>query len=245
MNKKSLLYPTTKLWIILLMIITIALVPGYKYQYLVLPVVLLIALVCGKFRTVFTNFMKSAFILVLFIFIIQGIFYPGETDLFTIGFITINQEGVALSLVLTSKIVAICSIMILFFATTSIKDLVYALEQLRMPKKLTYVILATLQFIPQMSAKVKTITEAQASRGVEVEGNMLVRLKMLIPLFTPLVLSSLEETEERVLTLEARAFSAKVKKTNVYEIKKHAIDYIITLIVIITIIWFLIGNGGM
>ncbi len=245
MKKNNLLYPTTKLWIILLMIITIALIPGYKFQYSVLPAVLVIALFCGKLKMVFTSFMKSAFVLVLFVFIIQGMFYPGETELFKLGFITFNQEGVDLSLVLTSKIVAICSIMILFFATTTIKDLVYALEQLRMPKKLTYVILATLQFIPQMSERSKTIIQAQASRGVEVEGNILVRMKTLIPLFTPLVLSSLEETEERVLTLEARAFSANGKKTNVYILKKNGIDDVITIGVIIAIIVFLMTNGGL
>ncbi len=243
-NKKS-LYPTTKFWMLLFMFITIALVPGYKYQYAILPLVLLLALFSGVIKQVTLNFLRSTFILCIVIFLMQGIFYPGETILFSVGFIDINQEGIMMSLSLTSKIVAISSLIILFFATTKIKDIVYSLEKMGLSPKATYVILSTLQIIPALSAKSETIMEAQSSRGMETEGNILVRLKTLLPVFTPLVLSSLEATEERVLTLEARAFSSTAKRTHIYTVEKRAIDYILAAVAIIAIILFFVLRGGL
>ncbi len=243
-NQKS-LYPTTKLWMLLFMFITIALIPGYKYQYVILPVVLILALCCRVIKQVTINFLRSTFILCIVIFLMQGIFYPGETVLFSIGFIDVYQEGIMMSLALTSKIVAISSLIILFFATTKVKDIVFSFEKMGLNPKATYVILSTLQIIPALSAKSETIMEAQSSRGLETEGNIIVRLKTLLPVFTPLVLSSLEATEERVLTLEARAFSSTAKRTQIYNIEKRVIDYVLAALAIIAIIAFLVLRGGL
>lgn len=245
METKKSLYPTTKFWMLLLMFITIATVPGYIYQYAILPLVLLLAIFNRVFKQVTINFLRSTFILCIVIFLMQGIFYPGETVVFSLGFISVYQEGISVSLALTSKIVAISSLVILFFATTKIKDIVFSLEKMGLSPKATYVVLSTLQIIPALAAKSETIMEAQSSRGMETEGNVFVRLKTLLPVFTPLVLSSLEATEERVLTLEARAFSSTATRTHIYTIEKRAIDIILSLLSVAAIIGFFIFKGGL
>ena len=56
---------------------------------------------------------------------------------------------------------------------------------------------------------------------------MFVRMKAFVPMIGPLVLSSIQQIEERVLTLESRAFSSGAKKTSIYELKKQKADYLI------------------
>lgn len=245
MEMRKSLYPTTKFWMLLFMFVTIALVPGYKYQYAILPLVLVLALMNGVIKQVTINFLRTTFILCVVIFLMQGIFYPGETIFLSLGPVEIYQEGIMVSLALTSKIIAISSLIILLFATTKVKDIVFSLEKMGLSPKATYVVLSTLQIIPALSAKSVTIMEAQSSRGMETEGNILVRLKTLLPVFTPLVLSSLEATEERVLTLEARAFSSTAKRTQIYTISKRPIDYILVVISIVAIISFFTLRGGL
>src|SRR5699024_8184813 len=116
--------------------------------------------------------------------------------------------GLMNSLTMTSKIVAISSSIIWFFQVTSVKHIIYALEKSGVSSKVTFVIASTIQLIPQMLQLSKTITDAQKARGIETEGSMMNRIKAFIPMIGPLVLSSIQQTAERVLALESRASSA-------------------------------------
>ena len=58
-----------------------------------------------------------------------------------------------------------------------------------------------------------TITDAQRSRGMETEGNLLVRIKAFLPLISPVVMSALTATRERAIALEVRGFGVKGTKT--------------------------------
>ena len=105
--------------------------------------------------------------------------------------------------------------LIWFFSVTQEKDFVLALEKSGMSAKASYVVLSTLQMVPVLK---KTIMNAQKARGVETEGNLLVRAKVFVPTIIPLVLSSIAGTEERALTLEARGFSSGINPTHLYDI---------------------------
>lgn len=226
------LYPATKFAVLLLLAILSIFTPGYLFQYLMFPLILLVSLFAGTGKKFLGTFLKSIFIVILFIFVIQVCIVGNEDAQPIWGFIHFSRTGLNESLGITSKIVAISSLVICFFQITGIKDIIYALEKSGVPKKLTFVIASTIQLIPQMTALSKTITDAQKSRGIETEGNVLIRAKAFLPMLGPLVLSSIQQTEERVLALESRAFSSKTKKTSIYEIKKKTVDYVIELLCI-------------
>lgn len=240
--KKSILelYPTTKLLGVLFVFISILIVPGYAYQYAILPICMVIALLAGVLQSFCSLFFKGVTLIVLFIFIIQGFFYPGETVLWSGWIFSLKLEGLNYSLLLTSKIVAITASIILFFQITKTKDLIIALEKMGTPKKVTYVIMSTLQIIPQMRKQLNVIMDAQRSRGVETEGSLMIRAKAIVPVLGTLIISSFENTQERVITLESRAFTTQRKKTNVTVLPKGPLDTIVRivlLLLLVLIIW--------
>ena len=83
--------------------------------------------------------------------------------------------------------------------------------------------------------------DSQKSRGVETEGNIFVRSGAFIPVFVPLVLSSIANTEERAITLEARGFSSGSKRTRLYDIEKSKYDNSVVVLLffylILCVIW--------
>src|SRR5699024_10850605 len=125
---------------------------------------------------------------------------------------------------------------------TSVKDIISALEKGRMPKKMTFVIAATIQLNPQMTKLSQTISDAQRARGIETEGSMWIRMKAFIPMIGPLVLTSIQQTDERVLTLEARGFSATEKKTLYYSKQKTVVDYLVVVLCLVILAICLIGG---
>lgn len=240
--KKSILhlYPTTKFLVILFLCISVFIVPGYLYAYSVLFICMFIAYLAGYFKEFSNLAIKALLLIVVFIFILQSFFYPGTQVIWSWSIFSIKQEGIDFALNLTSKIVAIGSSFILFFRITKVKDLISSLEALGLPPKVTYIFLSTLQIIPEMKKLTVAIMDAQKTRGVETEGKLFTRVKAFLPTLSPLILGSIAGTEERVLTLESRAFSAKVKKTSLYKVKKTKYDPIVRVILLILLITLII-----
>jgi len=58
-----------------------------------------------------------------------------------------------------------------------------------------------------MVERAGVIQAAQRARGLDTEGSLRARLRGVMPLVGPVILSSLTEVEERSLALEVRAFS--------------------------------------
>lgn len=235
------LYPSTKFAVVLVLIICSVFTPGYLFQYSMFLLALLFSLFAGTAKKFIGAFFKSIFVIILFIFIIQVCIISNEDAQPIWAFIHFSQTGLASSLDMTSKIAAISSLLICYFQITEVKDINYALEKSGVPKKVTFLISSTLQLIPQMSALSRVILDAQKSRGIETEGNLIIRAKAFVPMLGPLVLSSIQQTEERVLALESRAFSCKAKKTSIYEIKKKAADHVLDALCImglaVYIVW--------
>ncbi|WP_088052561.1 energy-coupling factor transporter transmembrane component T [Virgibacillus dakarensis] len=234
------LYPSSKFAFIILIILLSMFTPGYTMQYMVLPLILIISVFSGTAVNFLTTFIKSIFILVLFIFILQVFIIVNDDSEKIWGFIHFSQMGLMTSLSMTSKIVAISSCIIWFFQVTSVKDIIYALEKSGVSRKVTFVIASTIQLIPQMLNLSKTITDAQKSRGAETEGKIIVRLKAFVPMIGPLVLSSIQQIEERVLALESRAFSSQAKKTSIYELEKQPADYMIVTFCVLILIGYIV-----
>ena len=118
--------------------------------------------------------------------------------------------------------------MLLAFAvlvlTTRPAVLVDDLEQAGFSPRFGYMICSVFQIIPQMMGTMNTILDAQRSRGMETEGNILVRARAFLPLISPVVNSSLINTRERAIALEVRGFDSKEKKTFLQDRKLRGAD---------------------
>ncbi|MGM0125588.1 energy-coupling factor transport system permease [Enterococcus sp. AZ194] len=235
-------HPSTKLMIVLTVIIVSMFSTLPTVQYVLFGVALVLSLFSGTLINFLNTFFKSVFVIVLFIFLVQVFIVKNEDSQSLWWFIGYSQMGMETSIGLSARIVAISSIIIWFFQVTSVKDIVSALEKARIPKKVTFVIAATIQLIPQMSKLSQTITDAQRARGIETQGSVFVRMKAFVPMMGPLVLTSIQQTDERVLTLEARGFSAPMKKTTYYSLKKTAADYLIDLLCLAVLIVYFVGG---
>ncbi|MDO5088514.1 MAG: energy-coupling factor transporter transmembrane component T [Leptotrichiaceae bacterium] len=230
------LYPTTKLLLTFTLIVSVFIIPGYIYSYSMFLICGIIAYFCGKLKEYMKQVFKSLVLLFIIIFIIQGVLIPKGEVWFKLGFISIYREGIMKGLNLTSKITAFVSAFTMFFQITPIKDFVISLEKAGLNSKAAYVVMLTLQIIPEMMKRTNVIMESQRARGVETESNVFVRAKAFIPVFFPLILSSIENTEERAITLEARGFSSGVRKTRLYDIEKPPYDLLFRILLIIFII---------
>ena len=237
----SKLYPISKLAVVFVICIIALLCGDYRFSYFILlPLLIFFALIEGKFISYTKKMVSAMVIMFIFLFIIKGLFDPSEEILWSIGSLSVKKAGIESALQLASIILAVAGSVLLYFETTDLEDFAIALQKLGMSHVNTFIFLSTLQMIPEFAKKSRIIMQAQRARGIETEGNLLVRLKAFFPTLTPLIISSIADIEDKVITMEARAFSVEVKKTNIKVLNIKSADYFILAASPIALIIFLI-----
>ncbi len=156
---------------------------------------------------------------VLSLLLIQGILIPppGATPL-EIGPLTLTREGPLFAFVLSTRLLVLSSTVLLVLRTTHPADLIFALTERGLPQSVGYILLVSLQLVPDMSARATAILESQRSRGLETSG-VLRRARALVPLIGPLVVGALVDVEARAMALESRAFLVKTPKTALRDLR--------------------------
>lgn len=241
-NKIMSLYPSTKFLTALFIGVTAFIVPTYWYGFAGFLLCVIIAFAVKEGISYIKTIRNSLMILGIFMFIMRSLFSEGTDVLLTLGPLSVTSEGVENGLGMVSAVLALGGALLLFFKITPVKEITAALENSGMSPTATYVVLSAIQMIPEMKKQSNVIMDAQKTRGVETEGKISVRIKAFIPTLGPLVLSSIANTEERVITLESRAFTAPVKKTRLFMIKKKAIDKVIQIILLLLLIGIIVGR---
>lgn len=164
----------------------------------------ILALLDGKatFIILMRRFMLFLLPLLLLFLFVQALFSSNA------------QESLLFAGLLISRLALILQSILLLLLTTHPTDLAHALTQIGIPRAIAYIILAIPQLIPRLQSKAQRILNAQQARGLRTEGNLMGRLRALLPLIAPLINSALQETEKRALALEVRAFHSPGPKTS-------------------------------
>ncbi|WP_124067058.1 energy-coupling factor transporter transmembrane component T [Clostridium sp. E02] len=236
------LLPESKLLYVLAAIIipVFVNVPFLGVAFIVISSILLLQ--SGVFRKTFSIMGISSFV-ILTVLIIQGQFHAGNmTPVLQLGPAVFYKEGLLFALKIAINVLNIILSFCVLILTTKPSDLIENFVRRGFSPRFGYVFISLFQLIPQMTDKIATITDAQRSRGMETEGNILVRMKAFLPLISPVIMSSFIDTKERALALEVRGFNARNKKTFLNEKRTTVLDQIIQGVLVISIILPMIGR---
>jgi energy-coupling factor transport system permease protein len=232
------LNPLTKIFLSLGIILISFISPWYWTPlFLLLLVVVPLSFIGRVSREFFITAIRLILPAVGFIFIMQAFFQPvGETVIFEFWFLDVTQESLLFAFRVSTRIAVMISAFTLLLMTTHPSELMSDLTRRGVPGQFAYVIISSLQIIPQMQAKAQTIIAAQRSRGLDTESGYIRRARSLVPLVAPLVLGSLVEVEERAIAIEARGFTSPQPKTSLHDIPDSGFDKILRGILVFLVV---------
>jgi len=238
------LNPLTKLTLVLALILLSFFSPWYWTPHVL---VLFAITPFSFFGKVAREYFRTALRLILpaasFLFLMQSFFQPiGDVIIFKFYFLDITRESLMFAFQNATRIIVMVSAFTLFLLTTHPSELMSDLTRRGLPPQFAYVIISTLQILPQMQAKAQTIIAAQQSRGLDTESTFLKRVGSVLPLVSPLVFGSLVEVEERAIAIEARGFTSKKVKTSLHEIPDSKLDQVIRWGLVILVVVSIILN---
>jgi energy-coupling factor transport system permease protein len=232
------LNPLTKLTLVFGFVLISFLTPFYWTPHLLILFGIIPLSFLGKVaREYFNTSLRLILPAAGFLFIMQALFQPLEgQELFRIWFLHPTKESVMYAFRNAMRIFVMVSSFTLFLLTTHPSELMSDLSRRGLPGQFAYVVISTLQILPQMQAKAQTIIAAQRSRGLDTESSFLRRASSLIPLVGPLVFGSLVEVEERAIAIEARGFTSTRVKTSLHVIPDTNADRLIRWALILLVL---------
>ena len=163
---------------------------------------------------------------------------PGADPLFHWHFITIYEKGLYHALFILLRIVAMVIGTSLFLTyttspialTDAIERLLYPLAKLHVPVHTCAMMMTiALRFIPTLIEETDKIMSAQKARGADIEsGGLIKRVKALVPILIPLLISSFRRASELADAMECRCYHGGEGRTRMKVMKASAIDYVST-----------------
>ena len=215
--------------------------------------VFLVAVSGVKFRILIKSVKPLIFVLI-FTAVINLFFTTGESEpLVDWKFITIYQEGVRTAIMMLLRLLSLVlgsSVLISF--TTSPLELTDAIESVLSPLKLIRVpvhefammMSIALRFIPTLIEETNKIISAQKARCADFEsGNILKRVKALVPILIPLFVSAVRRAEELADAMECRCYHGGEGRTKLKVMRACARDYIFfAFTTLLTVAIFFINN---
>lgn len=70
------------------------------------------------------------------------------------------------------------------------------------------------------------IMEAQTARGVEFDGSLAKKLRLMMPLCVPLLVSSVRKTNSAAIAAEVRGFNLRTRASGYKDYPLHTEDYL-------------------
>ncbi len=164
--------------------------------------------------------------------------------------ISIFSEGIKRSFFMALRIFLLIIISSLLTYTTTPNDITDAIERLLSPLKyiglqnavhtLSMMMTIALRFIPTLIDETDKIMNAQKARGADLEsGGIIRRIKALLPILIPLLISSVRRAYELAEAMECRCYNGGIGRSRMKVLKLGTNDYI--TIVLLLVICFVIG----
>ena len=169
---------------------------------------------------------RSLLVLGGMMFVLQLFFVrSGDPLLSAGGFTFVTRDGLSSAVLLGLRIIATMLPLMLLFAITEMNDLCGALvKRLHVPYRYAFIVTTAFRFVPLFTSEFHDIEDAQKARGVEYDGGIIKKLKLSIPLFVPLIMSSLKKVDAGAMSAQLRGFNLRTVSSGYREYPFTAAD---------------------
>ena len=184
-----------------------------------------LAATCGMLRPA-VGLAKAVFAFSLILALVQILTTPPGAVLVTLPWGYIGTGSLLAALTTVVRLVAAAIPLFLVFYVTKMNDITNAVVKvLHVPYKYAFTFTSTIHFIPLFMNDMKGIMEAQTARGVEFDAGGIVRkVRLMVPLCVPLLVSSVRKTNSAAIAAEVRGFNLRTASSGYKEYPFAAFD---------------------
>lgn len=188
--------------------------------------------------------LKAVLPIIIFTMIIN-LFYNASGDVIVSFWrLTITTGSLYRAIYMAARILLLIVASAILTYTTTPNDLTDAIEKLLSPLKfiglknavhtLAMMMTIALRFIPTLIEETQKIMNAQKARGADLEnGKLIERIKALIPILIPLLISSVRRAYELAEAMECRCYNGGEGRQRMKQLKYKSNDFTAFVVTII------------
>ena len=214
--------PRAKILFLIGYIVAIFLAKNFYALGVCAALFIVIAILSGVPFSALLRSVKAVLFLLAFMTVLNLFFYQGETVWWQWRFIVITKEAVYYTIFLAMRLFLLVLGSSLLTLTTTPVSLADGIEALLAPLKiirfpvheLALIMSIALRFIPILTDETGRIMNAQKARGTDFEtGGLVKRVKAIIPILIPLLISAFRRADELGDAMDARCYSGSKVRT--------------------------------
>ncbi len=246
--------PRTKL-ILLVFIIVFIFVSQNAIALTLVALLIVFSMLISKIPIkMYLKNIKAILPIIIFTMIIN-LFYNASGDvLISFWRLTITTSSLYRALYMSARILLLIIVSAELTYTTTPNDLTDAIERLFSPLRfiglknavhtLAMMMTIALRFIPTLIEETQKIMNAQKARGADLENGKLVdRIKALVPILIPLLISSVRRAYELAEAMECRCYNGGEGRVRMKQLKYKTNDFVALSVVLIISISVIFVNA--
>lgn len=239
--------PRSKLIAMILYIIIVFWANNFITNLIMLTFTLVVIFLSQVKLSFFFNGIKPMVGIILFTTIFQMLFTQGGEVFLSLWIIKITSYGLSQAALIFMRFLLIILFSTLLTLTTTplsladaVESLLKPLERLKVPAhEIGLMLSLSLRFVPTLMDDTTRIMNAQRARGVDFgEGNLIQKVKSIIPILIPLFASSFKRADALAIAMEARGYQGGDGRTK-YRLLRWTTKDSLTILVIISLGIFL------
>lgn len=177
--------------------------------------------------------------LIIFTVALQMLFTRGGTLYWSWGVFSLSSYGVQNGLFIFCRFVLIIFMSTLLTLTTpplsmsdAIESLLNPLKKIHLPvHEIALMLSIALRFVPTLMDETEKIMNAQRARGVDFnDGNLIQKVKAIVPLLIPLFVSSFNRAEDLATAMEARGYRGGEGRSKYRKLQWASRDTIVLIV---------------
>lgn len=231
----------------ILMLIAYLVIIFCTFNYASLALVTLFTVFFIGISGVSPKFYFKSLKVIIFVVIITSVlnlFYGTGDPIWQWGVIKITVNGINRAVFVTVRIICLILSSSCLTFTTSPTELTDAIERLMKPlgkihfpvHEIAMMMSLALRFVPTLLEETDKIMQAQKARGADMDsGNIIKRVKALIPILIPLFVSAFRRAYDIATAMECRCYqggSGRTRMKSIHMTKRDVISFVVLTLLI-------------
>lgn len=228
------LNPVTKIIFAVIFAITCFCTSNIIFLCVMLLLGIAMAVSCSLLRPTF-GLMKAVLVFSLVLAILLLLTTPQGTELVKLPWGYIGTGSILVAVTTIIRLEAAAIPLFLTFYCTKMTDLSNSfVKVLHVPYKYAFTFASTVHFIPVFMNDMRGIMEAQTARGIEFDqGGIVKKIRLMIPLCVPLLVSSVRKTNSAAIAAEVRGFNLRTRESGYKQYPFSVSDGMVMLLALI------------
>jgi len=179
--------------------------------------------------------------------ILWMLFYPArESAWLAFWVVRLGPDNVAQGTAVGLRVGVLAWAIFSWLFTTDQATLVRSLVALGLPYEWGLVLALALRYLPAMSMTLRTISEAQQARALDLTaGGPLARARRQAPILVAMIIASLRTADNVSRALESRALGGAPRRTYLHTLRLRRADYVGLVAILATTAALLVVRFGM